>query len=95
MNVSLRAVSRLLGSVPLMVGWAGVALGGFVDEAKVAPLLLPPALKLHEPQAELVNAIALLLAVSLSMLASGYLFDGPFSQPSSPPAPPSSHSWDG
>jgi len=87
MNVSLRVISRALGSVPLLVGWAGVALGGLVDEVEAAPLRLPPALKLHEPQAEFVNLIALLLAVSLSMLAYGYLFEGPFSEPSSPATP--------
>lgn len=82
MNASLRASWRALGSVPVLIGWAGAALGGLVDEAKAAPPLWAPPIKLHEPQAELVNAIALLLAVSLSMLLYGYLFDGPFCKPS-------------
>lgn len=79
MRTSLRAGWRTLGSIPVLIGWAGAAMGGLVDEARAAPPIWAPPVKLHEPQAELVNAIALLLAVSLSMLLSGYLFDGPLS----------------
>jgi len=96
MNVPLRAISRALGSVPLLLGWAGVAAGGMVAEAGAAHLALPPAVKLAEPQAEFVSIILLLLAVCLSMLAYGYLFDGPFSPPSSRPSPPPpGRSWEG
>lgn len=82
MNAPLRASRRALSLVLILIGWAGAALGDLVDKAKAAPPLWGPPVKLHEPQAELVNAIALLLAVSLSMLLYGYLFDGPFSKPS-------------
>lgn len=78
MKISLRA----LGSVALLAGWVGIAFGGMVDDAEAASLVLPPLVKLAEPQAEFVNLVALLLAVSLSMLAYGYLFDGPFASPS-------------
>jgi len=88
MNAPLRAISRALGSVPLLVGWVGMAVGGMVGKAGTVHLVPPPVAKHPEPQVEFVNAISLLLAVSLSMLAYGYLFDGHFSQPSDRTASP-------